>query len=949
MKIRLLLLLLVLSASAVAQDHYEQLMKEALELINKKDYTASLQRTENYLKVYPDESRIMVFHAFNLINLNRVNEAEPFIRLGLQMEPSNYLYYVLLSYLQTANGHLEEAKNALMQSFKFRPLNSESNELVDEINTVGNNLHNPLFASLAAWAGQQLAHLPKRELTIDSVINELGRHSDDPIKMKELIHRYAAKFESDGQPELCLSVFTNGAAWLNLFGFPSEALDIALEGYPQYKKVGSKNPFLSAVHLLQITKCYNSGGDYEHLLPYANEVLNFSDQLTRHTADVTAMQLASHAYRIAGKKEEASKYAYAAYKLAEKDNNIMGQAQAANALCAALVGAMNANENNVAVQYGELSLNLCHQYQLSIIDEVRSNLAIGYWNLGPEGKTKCVAMYLQGIQSYKDKNRMDQASLSYNNLGAMYYNQNLFAEAATYFEESAKLAPDGTRYTNPKDRLAFYQEQLSAYQFLVACYAQLRNAGKAFEAMESIRARVLAERLHHGEKKKATLADLQKLLKDDEACLMYSVFSGHEIIILVVTKKYAQVVFHDDPQFIGDIKEKYFNKAQGQQPTAPATNRNFEWVSLRGQGYVARDSYDREAMASRKDFDRIFNLNRKYLEEAGINDDFLLDCMNRYQKFLIVPILNRLTGIKNLLIAPDDVLNLLPFEALRSYDGKYLVEKYNIRYLHSTSVLEELQQRNYEASRKPLLAMGGAIYQEIEAEPMPIHSSEDFNALQVEVYENLKNNASQRKAYATLFGQRAMNPLPGTLDEVKNISKNLPGSEIFSGTDMTENRIKSMSASGELKNYKILHLATHGFVVPDLPELSGVAMCIFPKEQNGEDGFLNASEIANLKLNADLTVLSACQTAQGKIYAGEGVTGLTQSLIVAGANAALVSLWPVNDTSTMLFMSNFYKEAAKGKPYLQITNELKRKFIKGEFGKEFQHPNYWAPFIYYGR
>ena len=89
-----------------------------------------------------------------------------------------------------------------------------------------------------------------------------------------------------------------------------------------------------------------------------------------------------------------------------------------------------------------------------------------------------------------------------------------------------------------------------------------------------------------------------------------------------------------------------------------------------------------------------------------------------------------------------------------------------------------------------------------------------------------------------------MKYLSGTLKEVTNLGQIFEEATIFKGTEMTENLVKQLSSSGELRNYKIVHLATHGFSLPDFPELSGIAMTIFPEEQIGEDGYLTAPEIS---------------------------------------------------------------------------------------------------------
>ena len=103
-------------------------------------------------------------------------------------------------------------------------------------------------------------------------------------------------------------------------------------------------------------------------------------------------------------------------------------------------------------------------------------------------------------------------------------------------------------------------------------------------------------------------------------------------------------------------------------------------------------------------------------------------------------------------------------------------------------------------------------------------------------------------------------------------------------------------------NYKVIHFATHGMVVPEVPELSALVLSQ-NKTDSTEDNYLRADEISQLKLNADFVALSACETGLGKNYKGDGVVGLTQSFMIAGANSLAVSLWQVADESTSIFMT----------------------------------------------
>lgn len=334
---------------------------------------------------------------------------------------------------------------------------------------------------------------------------------------------------------------------------------------------------------------------------------------------------------------------------------------------------------------------------------------------------------------------------------------------------------------------------------------------------------------------------------------------------------------------------------------------------------------------------------KKYLEQK---DSRALELARKLYKYLfnLDPSIDRTTNKKHLIIMPDPILSYLPFETLIDENGKYLIETYDISYIQSKDIYAILQNRNYEKKANDILAFGGIKYNDY-SDNSNIDPDINMNELEQIVEEKIQTRGSLANIYK-YFGKNEFPELPATLSEVLSLKKQFPGADIKTGKEASENLIKEMSENGELSDYNILHFATHGLVMPEIPDLSSI---ILSSEEINEDGFLNSIEIMNLDIEADFVNLSACETGLGKLYMGEGVVGLTQSFLIAGANAVSVTLWPVADESTSIFMTEIYNTVQElNINYLESMSIVKRKFINGDFGEKYQDPYYWAPFVFYG-
>jgi CHAT domain-containing protein len=332
---------------------------------------------------------------------------------------------------------------------------------------------------------------------------------------------------------------------------------------------------------------------------------------------------------------------------------------------------------------------------------------------------------------------------------------------------------------------------------------------------------------------------------------------------------------------------------------------------------------------------------------------------------------------KHLLIVPSGSLTQLPFYVLvtekpePSTSGttdygkiKWLVDRQSVAILPSVGSLAVLRRMRPTEAHRALIGFGDPLLDGQADDPVEALRASQARARQScdsvgkpglfgwAALQNLPLVGSLfRGQLADVNMLRQQMPLPETADELCAVARRLgaPGSDILLGRRMTEATIKALSADGRLRDYRILHFATHGLVAGDL-RVAEPALLFSPPASASQldDGLLTASEIAQLELDADWVVMSACNTAAGASKSAQALSGLARAFFYAGARALLVSHWAVNSDAAVAITTGAF-DAQSAEPAIGRAEALRRS-VRALIarGGAYAHPAIWAPFILVG-
>jgi CHAT domain-containing protein/tetratricopeptide (TPR) repeat protein len=527
-------------------------------------------------------------------------------------------------------------------------------------------------------------------------------------------------------------------------------------------------------------------------------------------------------------------------------------------------------------------------------------------------------------------------------------------------------------------RLSFLASKHSDYEFYIGLLMRLHErqalAGydaRAFEASERARGRNLLEVLS------STRADIRQgvdpLLLERQRSLQQQINAKERLRMQLAGRNQIEKSAVIEKELRALLTE--YQETQGQMLIrSPRYSALTDPVPLKLKE-IQREALDRDtllleyALGEERSFLwavtagslRAYTLPRRAeIEAAALRAYGLLTRSNQRQhtgsselaaaelsRMILGPVVAEL-GRKRLAIVGDGVLQYLPFGALPNPAAagagapkrKPLIVDHEIIYLPSASVLATMRREMSDrrrAARTVAVLSDPVFHPEDPRVKRAKLSGEKANGDEPETESDLVRSANET-------GLTSFERLIHTRKEAEAIVALAPPEQGFKALDFAASRATVMNAG--LDQFRIVHFATHGLLNSRSPELSGIVLSLVDEEGRAQEGFLRAYEIYNLKLNAELVVLSACSTALGKEIKGEGLAGLTRGFMYAGTPRVIASLWNVRDAATAELMKRFYRNMLTGKS--SPAAALREAQISMWREPRWAAPYYWAGFVLQG-
>lgn len=713
--------------------------------------------------------------------------------------------------------------------------------------------------------------------------------------------------------------------------------------------------------LNNIGKIYSDLGAQQKALDYYNQSLILYQQIREKAGESVTLNNIGTVYLDFREQQKALDYFQQSLSLTRQVGDKIGEARSLNNIGTIY---LSLGEKQKALDYFQQSLPL---FQFA---ENKLGLATALNNIGKiyialEEQQKALDYFNQSLPLYQQVgNRGGEAQTLYH-IASVQRSQGNLNAALTQIKTVISIVENlRTKIGSQELRTSYFATVQDYYQFYIDLLMQLHKQkpsqgydALALETSERARARSLLELLTEANANIRQGVETKLLTQEQELRQKLDASEQRRIKLLASDYKESQLQALDKE--IAELLEQYrqvqariratspsyaaltqpqpLSLAQIQQQVLDDNTLLLEYSLGEKQSYlwaVTNKNIISYELPKRSEIEAIIQKSRRdittpYLRESQSIKDL--------SQIILAPIAKQL-GQKRLVIVTDGALQYVPFAALNtpgSSNYQPLLLNHEIIHLPSASTIAILRRENKQRQAAPQILA-------VLADPV---FSRDDERLQG------KTKPSHLPATETIALSRAatnsdinFERLRFTRTEAEQILSLVPANKGKQAFDFIASR--TTATSKELSQYQIIHFATHGILNSQQPELSGVVLSLFDHQGTPQNGFLRLHDIFNLNLQAELVVLSACQTGLGEEIRGEGLVGLTRGFMYAGSPRVVVSLWSVDDQATSELMTVFYKKMLQ--QGFKAATALRAAQLETWRNQKYAAPYYWAAFTMQG-